>query len=81
MTLVGKFDFAFAAISGSTLDPSNFMYTLCSNSRSTFTLSWGAHTNWVTGDIIYDGKAYSYDAIYEALVLGDAEIVHGELVY
>ena len=81
MTLVGKFDFAFASISGSTLDPINFMNTLCSNSRSTFTLSWGAHTNWVTGDIIYDGKAYSYDAIYEALVLGDAEIVNGELVY
>ncbi len=81
MTLVGKFDFAFASISGSTLDPINFMNTLCSNSRSTFTLSWGAHTNWVTGDIIYDGNAYSYDAIYEALVLGDAEIVNGELVY
>lgn len=81
MTLVGKFDFAFASISGSTLDPINFMNTLCSNSRSTFTLSWGAHTNWVTGDIVYDGNAYSYDAIYEALVLGDADIVKGELVY
>ncbi len=81
MTLVGKFDFAFASISGSTLDPLNFMNTLCSNSRSTFTLSWGAHTNWVTGDIVYDGNAYSYDAMYEALVLGDAEIVNGELVY
>ncbi len=81
MTLVGKFDFAFATISGGTLDPLNFMNTLCSNSRSTFTLSWGAHTNWVTGDIIYDGNAYSYDAIYEAVVLGDAEIRNGELVY
>lgn len=81
MTLVGNFDFAFATISGSTLDPLNFMNTLCSNSRSTFTLSWGAHTNWVTGDIIYDGNAYSYDAMYEALVLGDAVIENGELVY
>ena len=63
------------------LSPVPHLNTLCSNSRSTFTLSWGAHTNWVTGDIIYDGKAYSYDAIYEALVLGDAEIVNGELVY
>lgn len=81
MTLVGQFDFAFASISGSTLDPLNFMNTLCSNSRSSFTLSWGAHTNWVTGDITYDGKAYSYDAMYEALVLGDAVIENGELVY
>lgn len=81
MTLVGNFDFAFASISGGTLDPLGFMNTLCSNSRSTFTLSWGAHTNWVTGDIIYDGNAYSYDAMYEALVLGDAVIENGELVY
>ncbi len=81
MTLVGKFDLAFASISGSTLDPLNFMNTLCSNSRSTFTLSWGAHTNWCTGDIIYEGKALSYDALYQALVLGDAVIKDGELVY
>ena len=81
MTLVGQFDFAFASISGSALDPLNFMNTLCSNSRSTFTLSWGAHTNWCTGEIQYEGKALSYDALYEALVLGDAIIEDGELVY
>ena len=80
-TLVGKFDFAFAAISGSTLDPISFRNTLCSNSRSTFTLSWGAHTNEDTGEIVYDGKSYSFDARYEALVLGDAEIQDGKLVY
>lgn len=80
-TLVGKFDFAFASISGGTLDPIGFRNTLCSNSRTTFTLSWGAHTNVDTGEIVYNGKSYSFDARYEALALGDAEIKDGALVY
>lgn len=80
MTLLGKYDFAFASISGGTLDPFNFMNTLCSNSSSTFTLSWGAHTNENDGTIVYDGYSYSYDAMYAAVVYGNANLVDGEVV-
>jgi ABC-type oligopeptide transport system substrate-binding subunit len=79
-TLIGQFDFAFASISGGTLDPFNFMNTLCSDSRSTFTLSWGVDTSKNDGSIVFKGHSYSYDAIYDAVTFGDRELVNGEEV-
>jgi ABC-type oligopeptide transport system substrate-binding subunit len=64
--LTGKFDMAVGAISGNTLDPLNFMEVLASDQRSGFTLSWGADTGAPSQNIRYDGKAWSYDALYEA---------------
>jgi hypothetical protein len=75
--LTGQFDMAVGAISGNTLNPLQFMDVLTSDQRTGFTLSWGPDTNEATQTIQYDGKAYSYDALFEAsqketLVLGGA---------
>jgi ABC-type oligopeptide transport system substrate-binding subunit len=64
--LRGRFDMAVGAISGNTLDPLNFMDVLASDQRTGFTLSWGADTAEPTQAIRYDGKAWSYNALYEA---------------
>lgn len=77
MCLVGQFDLAFASINGGTLDPLNFMNTLRSDNKSTFTLSWGCDTNTDDGDIVYKNESYSYDAIYDAVEYGDVNIVDG----
>ena len=75
--LTGQFDMAVGTISGNTLDPLNFMDTLMSDQRSTFTLSWGADTNTVSQNIRYDGKAWSFQALYEASQSG-AVVANGE---
>ena len=64
--LTGKFDMAVGAISGNTLDPLNFMDVLASDQRTGFTLSWGADTAEPSQAIRFDGKAWSYNALYEA---------------
>jgi ABC-type oligopeptide transport system substrate-binding subunit len=64
--LTGQFDMAVGTISGNTLDPLNFMDTLMSDQRSRFTLSWGADTAEASQNIRYDGKAWSFAALYEA---------------
>ena len=64
--LLGQFDMAVGAISGNTLDPLNFMDVLASDQRTGFTLSWGADTAEPSQAIRYDGKAWSFDALYEA---------------
>ena len=73
--MVGKYDLAFGAISGNSLNPLNFMEVLKSDNSSGFTLNWGADTGKVDelNPIIYNGKAWSYDALWEA---GD----HGSVV-
>ena len=75
--LTGQFDMAVGTISGNTLDPLNFMDTLMSDQRTTFTLSWGADTNTVSQNIRYDGKAWSFQALYEASQSG-AVVADGE---
>ncbi|MCI2111109.1 MAG: hypothetical protein LKK13_02070 [Bacilli bacterium] len=82
--MVGQFDFGFGAISGNTLDPLAFCNTVCSDNRSGFTLSWGTDTSACEydeetgeGSIMYDGKAWSFDALYEAGTAG-AIAVEGE---
>jgi hypothetical protein len=75
--MVGDFDLGFGAISGNTLDPLSFCDTVCSDNRSGFTLCWGQDTSVCeydeatgVGSIMYDGKAWSYDALFEAGTAG-----------
>jgi len=75
--MIGKFDFGFGSISGNTLDPLSFLDTVCSDNRSTFTLSWGPDTSICEydeetneGAIMYDDKAWSFDALFEAGTAG-----------
>ena len=65
--MVGEFDLGFGAISGNTYNPLNFMEVLKSDNSSTFTLNWGADTSIVDPrhSLVYDGKKYSYDALWE----------------
>lgn len=71
--MVGQYDLGFGSISGNTLDPLSFCNTCCSDNRSGFTLCWGQDTSVCEydeetgiGAIMYDGKAWSFDALYEA---------------
>jgi len=82
--MIGKFDFGFGSISGNTLDPLSFLDTVCSDNRSTFTLSWGADTSVCEydeetniGSIMYDDKAWSFDALLEAGTAGTI-VANGE---
>lgn len=68
----GKFDIGFGAISGMTNDPLGFMEVLKSNNATGFTLNYGVDTS-VIGEnsyIIYDGKKWSYDALWTAAKKG-----------
>ena len=64
--MFGEFDFAFGSISGNTLDPINFMDTVCSDNRSGFTLSWGTDTSAPSEDLRFKGDAYAFDTLLEA---------------
>ena len=63
----GRFDLGFGAISGNTYNPLNFMEVLKSDNSSGFTLNWGTDTSKVdeNNPIIYDGKKWSFDALWE----------------
>ena len=62
----GQFDIGFGSISGNTYDPLNFLEVLKSDNSSGFTLNWGTDTNEVTDKLIYDGKYWSFDALWTA---------------
>lgn len=65
----GDYDFAEGAISGNVLNPLEFMNVICNDSLSQgFTCNWGERTDVVNlkDPLIYDGKAWSYDALYTA---------------
>ncbi len=68
--MIGKFDIAFGAISGDPYDPLDFFEVLKSDNSSGYTLNWGVDTNEVDGSIIYDGKVWSFDALWEAGMKG-----------
>lgn len=68
--MMGEFDLAFGSISGNTLDPVAFMDTVMSDNRTGFTLSWGVDTAIPTQDIRYDGKAWSFEALFGAATTG-----------
>lgn len=65
--MTGKFDLGFGAISGNTYNPLNFLEVLKSDNSSSFTLNWGPNTGKVDekNPIIYDGKKWSFDALWE----------------
>lgn len=70
----GEFDLGFGAISGGDLDPINFMEVLKSDNSSGFTLNWGPDTSIISdddqGDVVYDGKVWSYDGLWAAANTG-----------
>jgi ABC-type oligopeptide transport system substrate-binding subunit len=75
---VGQFDIAMGTISGSTLNPLSFMEVLTSDNRTGFTLSWTAvDTAKVEENLVYDGKAWSFNALFEA-GMGAAVVTDGE---
>lgn len=75
--MYGEYDLAFGSISGNTLDPISFMDTVCSDNRSSFTLSWGTDTSKATQEIQYDGVCWSFDGLLTA-ANGGAVISEGE---
>ena len=66
--MVGKYDLGFGAISGNSYNPLNFLEVLKSNNSSGFTLNWGTDTGVVDelNPIIYDDRAWSFDALWAA---------------
>lgn len=76
--MIGQFDIAIGGISGNTLNPLNFMEVLKSDNSSGFTLNWGPDTNG-TADIEYNGKYYTYDALWKAADTGALVTDDGKL--
>ena len=72
----GQFDIGFGSISGNTYDPLNFLEVLKSDNSSGFTLNWGTDTNEVTDKLLFDGKYWSFDALWTAADRG-AYVVQG----
>ena len=71
--MVGQFDIGFGSVSGNTLDPINFLEVLKSDNSSGFTLNWGIDTDDINGDLIdFDGKAWTFDALWKAADQGAA---------
>lgn len=70
----GEYDLGFGSISGYALDPLNFMEVLKSDNSSSFTLNWGPDTDKINNDdrsnIVYDGKQWSFDALFNAANTG-----------
>lgn len=70
----GEFDLGFGAITGSALDPINFMEVLKSDNSSSFTLNWGPDTSKIDessrSTIVYDNRKWSYDALWNAANTG-----------
>lgn len=62
----GQFDIGMGAITGMFEWPLEFFQVLCSDNRSGFCLNWGVDTSVDDGKIFYDGKTWSYDALWEA---------------
>lgn len=68
--MVGQFDLGFGSISGNTLNPLNFFEVLKSDNSSGFTLNWGTDTSKVDENLIYDGKTWSFDDLWQAADTG-----------
>lgn len=64
----GEFDLGFGTVSGNALNPINFVEVLKSDNSSGFTLNWGADTDKVDAKnpIVYDGKTWSFDGLWNA---------------
>ena len=79
--MVGQFDIGFGGISGNTLNPLNFMEVLKSDNSSGFTLNWGTNTNSTEQLITYNGKQYTYDALWTAADQGAVINTDGSLAH
>ena len=76
--MVGQFDIGFGGISGNTLNPLNFMEVLKSDNSSGFTLNWGTDTNNPEDTIEYNGKQFTFDALFQAADTGTVVTPEGE---
>ncbi len=74
--MAGEFDIGFGSISGNSYDPLNFLEVLKSDNSSGYTLNWGCDTNVCDGTLVYDNKAWSFDALWTAADKG-AYVVDG----
>ena len=68
--MVGQYDIGFGGVSGNALNPLNFFEVLKSDNSSGFTLNWGPNTNEVSQDLIWEGQAWSFDALWQAAETG-----------
>ena len=64
----GTFDIAFGSVSGMQLDPLGFFEVIKSNNVTGFTTNWGTDTSKIseTNPIIYKGKKWSFDGLWDA---------------
>lgn len=77
--MVGQFDIANGGINGNTLNPLNFFEVLKSDNSSGFTLNWGPNTNSTEELIEYNGKKYTFDALFQAADTGAVVSSDGSL--
>jgi|GEM_PF-1767260 hypothetical protein len=70
----GQFDLGMGAITGMQAWPLDFFQVLCSDNRSGFCLNWGPDTSVDDGKIFYDGKTWSFNALWEAGTSGVAAV-------
>ncbi len=71
--MVGQFDLGFGSISGNSLNPINFLEVLKSSNSSGFTLNWGSDTTLIDegeNALVYDGKIWSFDTLWDAADCG-----------
>lgn len=76
---IGHFDIGLGGINGNPLNPLSFLEVLKSDNTSRFTLNWGLDTNVCDNTIEYDGKYWSFDALWKAADQG-AYVENGESV-
>ena len=65
--MTGQFDIGFGSISGNPLDPLSFFNVNSTDPTisSNFTLNWAIDTNTLTEALVYGGKRWSFDALYQ----------------
>lgn len=68
--MIGQFDIGFGGISGNALNPLNFFEVLKSDNSSGFTLNWGPDTSVVDPTLMWDGVAWSFDALWQVADTG-----------
>lgn len=66
--LTGQYDIGFGSISGNSLDPLSFFNVNSTDPSisNDFTLNWAFDTNTLHEALIYDGKRWSFDALYKS---------------
>ena len=66
--MAGQFDIGFGSISGNPLDPLSFFNVNSTDPAiaNNFTLNWAIDTNTLTEALVYDGKRWSFDGLYQS---------------